>query len=168
MSGVAARSERIARVRAALETAGLTPDIREFSQNTATAPQAAAALGCDLEQIAKTLVFQRRDDDSPVVVMVRGVDRVDEKAVAKHIGHKIKKADAEFIRTCSGYEIGGVTPIDWPQAVPLLMDTALHALPLIWVAAGSAHAVFSIAPSALATLSGAETAEIAEGATGQA
>ena len=161
MSAVAARPERIARVRAVLETAGLTPDIREFSENTATAPQAAAALGCDLEQIAKTLVFKRRDDDSPVVVMVRGVDRVDEKAVAEHIGGKIKKADAEYIRACSGYEIGGVTPIDWPAQVPLLMDSGLRALPLIWVAAGSAHAVFSIAPETLADLTGAQTAAVA-------
>lgn len=162
MSQVAARSERIARVRAALEAAGLTPNIQEFSQNTATAPQAAAALDCDLEQIAKTLVFKRRDDDSPVVVMVRGVDRVNEKAVAEHIGGKIKKADAEYIRRHSGYEIGGVTPIGWAAEVPLLMDAGLHALPLIWVAAGSAHAVFSIAPQDLTDLTGARTVAVAE------
>lgn len=166
MSSVPRRAERIARIEAALQAAGLAPQIREFTENTATAPQAAAALGCALEQIAKTLVFKRKDDASPVVVLVRGVDRVSEKAVARQIGGKTSKADADFVRLHSGYEIGGVAPIGWAAQVPIFMDTALHALPLLWVAAGSAHAVFPITPQDLARLTGAKTADVAEGAGG--
>ena len=159
MSG---REERVARVAAALRAAGLAAEIRRLEQNTATAPQAAAALGCQVAQIAKTLVFRRLADDAPVVAILSGASRVSPEKLAKAAGGKVRKGDAAFVKEKCGFEIGGMAPVGFPPGGAIVMDSGLRKFQTVWAAAGSAYAVFPAAPDDLARAAGATVADIAE------
>ena len=159
MSG---REERVARVAAALRAAGLAAEIRRLDQNTATAAQAAAALGCEVAQIAKTLVFRRVADDAPVVAILSGADRASLEKLARAVGGEVRKADADFVREKCGFEIGGMSPVGFPPGGAIVMDSGLRKFRTVWASAGSAYAVFPSAPDALARAAGATVADIAE------
>ncbi len=122
--------------------------------------EAAAAIRCEVDQIAKSLVFRARVSGRPVLVIASGANRVDEKAVAALIGEKIGRADAEFVRAATGFAIGGVPPVGHDTPPVILIDRDFFALDEIWAAAGTPNAVFRLTPRDLVTLTGGRVAEI--------
>jgi Cys-tRNA(Pro) deacylase len=135
-------------------------EVLEFDERTATAADAAAAIGCTVAQIAKSLVFRTRSGRS-VLVVASGQNRVDEKKVGAILGDKIGRADADFVRQNTGYAIGGVAPIGHAVAPQVLLDADLQAFDTIWAAAGTPNAVFRLRPGDLPGLTGGHFADIA-------
>lgn len=147
-------SAGVARFLAAVEPLGLHPEVRVFDESTRTAAEAAAAIGCEVAAIVKSLVFEA--DGAPLLVLASGPNRVDTAALGARLGAVIGKADAGAVKAASGYSIGGVPPLGLLSPMRTVCDETLLALPVVWAAAGSATAVFSIEPHELARLSGAE------------
>ncbi len=148
------------RVQAALDAQGLTLTVREFPASTRTSEEAAAAVGCAVAQIAKSLVFRARDSGRPVLIIASGANRVDEKKVAAILGEKIERADPEFVRAKTGFAIGGIPPIGHAEPPVTLLDEDLFRLESIWAAAGTPNAVFQLTPAELRTLSGGTVADL--------
>lgn len=130
-----------------------------LADSARTAAEAAAALGCSVAEIAKSIVFRRRSDDAAVVVITSGDNRVDAKKVAASVG-EVGKADADFVREATGYAIGGVSPVGHPDATVLLVDRDLFRFETIWAAAGHPHAVFPLTPAQLVEWSGVEAQDV--------
>jgi prolyl-tRNA editing enzyme YbaK/EbsC (Cys-tRNA(Pro) deacylase) len=148
----------IDRVRAALLAAGHADTITEFPDGTRTAADAAAAIGCEVAQIAKSIVF--RAGERAAVVIASGVNRVDAKKVQAALGVPVKRADADWVRAATGFAIGGVAPVGHVSPPLLLFDRDLLALHPIWAAAGSPHHVFQTEAELLARITGAPIADI--------
>lgn len=142
-------SKSALRVREALATAGIPARIVELPASTRTAVDAAAAVGCTVGQIAKSLVFRRTDTDEPVLVIASGTNRVDERLVTARLGSNIGKADADFVRHATGFAIGGVPPLGHVSRIRTLIDEDLLKFDIIWAAAGTPNAVFSTDPGLL-------------------
>lgn len=148
------------RVQQALDAQGLSLAVREFPASTRTSAEAAAAIGCEVAQIAKSLIFRAAESDRPVLVIASGVNRVDEKAVATLIGERIERADADFVRSRTGFAIGGVPPVGHSEPPLCLLDEDLFALSELWAAAGTPNAVFKLTPAELAQLTGGRVAKV--------
>ncbi len=148
------------RVQAALDAHGIAAEVREFPASTRTSAEAAAAIGCTVGQIAKSLVFRARTSDRAVMVIASGANRVDEKAVAARLGEPIGRADADFVRARTGFTIGGVPPVGHPEPHPTFIDRDLLGYDEIWAAAGTPNAVFRLRPADLVALTGGEVADI--------
>jgi prolyl-tRNA editing enzyme YbaK/EbsC (Cys-tRNA(Pro) deacylase) len=159
MSGLTNDSAR--RIQAALAARGAPFAVIELPTSARTAAEAAAALGCTIAQIAKSIVFRSVDDDSPVLVVASGVNRIDERRVETLIARPIAKADAAYVRARTGFAIGGIPPLGHAVALPTLIDRDLLAHAEIWAAAGTPHAVFKLDPHSLVTLTGGTLADIA-------
>ncbi len=143
------------RVRDAAAAAGLAIEIREMPQSTRTAAEAAAACGTSVAQIVKSLIFQKAESGEPVLILVSGQNRVDEKAMKAVVGEALKRIDADQVRELTGFAIGGVAPLGSLSPLATFMDTDLLAFETVWAAAGAPQAVFEIDPSALAAATGA-------------
>jgi Cys-tRNA(Pro) deacylase len=143
------------RVRLAAEAAGLPLDIREMPQTTRTAEEAAAACGTHVAQIVKSLVFRLAESGTPVLILVSGSNRVDEKAIKAAIGEKLKRMDANDVRAVTGFAIGGVAPLGSLTPLATYIDADLMQFETVWAAAGAPNAVFEVDPKALATATGA-------------
>lgn len=140
---------------------GLEVAPREFPEGTRTAADAAAAIGCDVAQIVKSLVFVA--DGEPVLVLTSGANRVDPGRVASHLGSvEVRKATADEVRTATGYAIGGTPPLGHDTGLPLLFDEDLTRYEMVWAAAGTARHVFGVAPGRLLEATGARVAPVAE------
>ncbi|MDM0108238.1 YbaK/EbsC family protein [Variovorax sp. J22R24] len=124
-----------------------------------TAQQAADALGIDVGQIAKSIVFRRKTDDAAVLVVTSGDKRVDEKKVADLVG-KLGRADADFVKSRTGFSIGGVSPFAHATPPVMLIDRELFRFEDIWAAAGHPHAVVRLRPQDLESLTGAPVADV--------
>ena len=148
------------RVQAALEAKGFDFEIREFPESTRSAEDAAAAVGCEVGQIAKSLVFRAKASDRPILVVASGANRVDLAKVAGLIGEKVGRADADFVRDKTGFAIGGVPPVGHREPPVVLVDRDLMPHEVIWAAAGTPFAVFALAPDDLPALAGGEVADI--------
>lgn len=146
---LAGRSEANARVQQVLAANGLTVQIRTFPESTRSAGDAAGVLGCDISQIAKSIVFRRRDDGSPVLVIASGRNRVDEGLIRSALGADIEQADPEFVREATGFAIGGVAPIGHPRSIPTFVDADLMAFETVWAAAGTPRSVLALRPAEL-------------------
>lgn len=133
----------------ALVVAGITAEVLELPQSTRTAKEAAAAIGCDIAQIAKSLVFRRLDTNQPVVVIASGPNRVDEEAISSYLQAPIAMADPDFVRASTGYAIGGVPPLGYNVSIETFIDQDLLSFDIIWAAAGTPRSVFSVAPERL-------------------
>src|SRR5262245_4615861 len=142
------------RVRHALAGVGLMPDIKEFGETTRTSADAAAAIGCTVAQIAKSVVFRAVGLNRAVLVIASGANRVDEKLVAAAVGDRIAKADATFVRDKTGFAIGGVAPVGHTEQPLTLIDADLLAHDEIWAAAGTPNSVFRLNPRALVAMTG--------------
>lgn len=139
---------------------GVTVQVTRFPQGTRTADDAAAAIGCDVSAICKSIVLMAEDE--PVVVLASGANRVDERKVADELGSEaVRLASADEARDATGYPVGGTAPYGHPQEVRLLLDADLLAQEEVWAAAGLPDAVFPIAPDQLLETSGAEVADVA-------
>jgi prolyl-tRNA editing enzyme YbaK/EbsC (Cys-tRNA(Pro) deacylase) len=153
----------VQRFLAAVEPLGVRPEVREFSESTHTAAEAAAAIGCTVEAIVKSLVFEATTPDgvaTPLLVLASGPNRVNTAALGARLGAVIGKADANAVKAASGYSIGGVPPLGLLTPMRTVFDETLLSLPIVWAAAGSASAVFAIEPAELVRLSGAEVLPI--------
>jgi prolyl-tRNA editing enzyme YbaK/EbsC (Cys-tRNA(Pro) deacylase) len=155
------------RVQQALVNAGIASRVVQLPQSARTAVEAAAAIGCQVGQIAKSLVFRREDAHRPVLIIASGPNRVDEPLASSHLNTTLGKADADFVRATTGYAIGGVPPLGHEQPIETLIDEDLLRFDTIWAAAGTPHAVFSIAPAELVRASGGRVVPVAGGKRGQ-
>lgn len=136
-----------------LDNHGIVSKVVEFPDSTRTAVDAALAIGCDVAQIVKSLIFKTKTTNKPVLVLVSGPNRVNERAIEGHIGESITKADADFAREVTGFAIGGVSPIGHKQKIELIfIDEDLLKFDEIWAAAGTPHAVFNLKGSDLLKL----------------
>ena len=155
MSGARDRFVDAARV------AGLHPDVRHFPEGTKTAEDAARAIGCDVAQIVKSLVFVA--DDVPVLALTSGRHRVDQARLAALCGaSEVRRATPEEARTATGFAVGGTPPFGHPAPVLTFVDETLLGLDEVWAAAGTPDSVFPLAPADLVRLSGGTRAAFAE------
>ena len=134
--------------------------VRSFPQGTRTAVDAAAAVGCDVGQIVKSLVF-RKASGGPLLVIASGRNRVDEHKVEALLGEPIGKADADFVRATTGFAIGGVPPAGHPSPVETLVDEDLLQYDEVWAAAGTPRDVFATSPGEIVRLTGGRVADVA-------
>ena len=132
----------------------------EFEESTHSSAEAAAAAGCDVAQIAKSMLF-RATDGRPVLVVASGANRVDEKKVAALLGQKIKRAEPEFVLLHTGAVVGGVAPVGHATSPVTLLDRDLQRYETIWASGGSPNAVFALTPADLVRLTGAAFADVA-------
>ena len=149
------------RVAQAARDAGLEIEVRRFPEGTRTAVDAARAVGCEVVQIVKSLVFLA--DGQAVLALVSGADRVDTGRLGAALGAgQVERADGDAAREATGYAIGGVPPFGHARPVTVVMDRHLLDHDVVWAAAGRPDAVFSIAPDDLQRVSGAQLADVAE------
>ena len=137
-----------------------------FPETTRSAAEAAAAIGCTVAQIAKSLIFRADPDDRPVLVIASGTNRVDEARVADALtaeagAVRIRRADAAFVRAATGFAIGGVPPVGHADPPRVVIDRDLLNHTEIWAAAGTPNAVFALTPDQLVTMTGGQIASIA-------
>jgi prolyl-tRNA editing enzyme YbaK/EbsC (Cys-tRNA(Pro) deacylase) len=148
------------RVREALAELGLAAEIREFDASTRTSADAAAAIGCSVAQIAKSLVFRAKPSGRAVLVIASGVNRVSEAKLAAAVGEAIGKADAAFVRDKTGFAIGGVAPVGHIGKPVILIDEDLLQFADIWAAAGTPNSVFRLAAADLQRVTGGRIADL--------
>ena len=152
-------SKSVKRVARVLEEAGLQPGIVEMPDSTRTAAEAAAAVGCTLDQIAKSIIFRAEEHGTAVLFITAGGNRVDAAKASALAGEPLGKADADLIRAQTGFVIGGVAPVGHLSPIRAWFDPRLLEFDVIWAAAGTPRHVFPIAPGDLLRLSGAESAD---------
>jgi prolyl-tRNA editing enzyme YbaK/EbsC (Cys-tRNA(Pro) deacylase) len=158
---VAGVSRSIGRFKEAARDRGLDLEIRRFPEGTKTALDAARAVGSDVGQIVKSLVFLA--DGEPLLAMTSGANRADVRKLAAAVGAaEVRRADADEARAATGFAIGGTPPFGFPGPVRVLMDRDLLAFGEVWAAAGTPDAVFRIAPDALREAAGAEVVDLRE------
>ncbi|HTT10140.1 MAG TPA: YbaK/EbsC family protein [Burkholderiaceae bacterium] len=149
------------RVQEALAAAGLDSRVIELAIAARTSAQAAGALGVEVGQIAKSLVFRAARSGRAVLVIAAGDRRVAEERIAALLGEPIERATPEFVREHSGFAIGGVAPVGHARAMATFVDTSLRRYPELWAAGGTPHCVFPIAPDALLRVSGGTEVDVA-------
>lgn len=143
------------RVQDALRDKGLETQVRHMPQATRSADEAAAACGCSVGQIVKSLVFRGAVSGTPYLLLVSGANRVNQADVAQVIGEALRRPDANDVRDITGFAIGGIPPLGHRTPLATYMDAALLDYALVWAAAGTPDAVFPIAPQRLAAAAGA-------------
>ncbi len=149
------------KVADAAQTLGLNIDIKEFQATTRTAEDAAAAIGCTVAQIVKSLLFAV--DGQPVMALVSGTNRLDEKKLAVLCGvvkKKVKRASADIVREATGFAIGGVPPFGHISKLPVYIDQDFWQFEIIWAAAGTPNTVFAITPAELGRVTGGIRADL--------
>lgn len=151
-------SKSLARVEAALKDAGLAAEIREMG-DTRTAADAAAAVGCEVDQIAKSIIFKGEDSGHVVLFLTAGCNRVDAEKATALAGQPLGKADAALIRSETGFAIGGVAPVGHLTEIAAFIDPRLLEFETVWAAAGTPRHVFAISPADLLRVSGARQAD---------
>ncbi len=144
-----------ARVAAVARDLGLAIRIVEMPSTTRTAEEAAAACGCDVAEIVKSLVFKGAESGAPHLLLVSGRNRVDEAAVAVSIGEALERMPGKEVRTVTGFAIGGIPPFGHATPLAVFIDEDLLGHARVWAAAGTPHAVFEVDPKALAAALGA-------------
>jgi prolyl-tRNA editing enzyme YbaK/EbsC (Cys-tRNA(Pro) deacylase) len=149
------------RVQDALAAAGLGAQVIELAVAARTSQQAAEALGVEVGQIAKSLIFRAMQSDRAVLVIAAGDRRVDEARIAAHLGEPIGRADPAFVREHSGFAIGGVAPLAHARPMVTFVDTSLRRFAEVWAAGGTPHCVFPLAPDALVRVSGGSEIDVA-------
>jgi len=132
----------------------------ELPASTRTALEAASAVGCQVGQIVKSLVFRRQDSEAPLLILASGANRVNEAGVQALLGEAVGKADADFVRLHTGFAIGGVPPLGHPQALETLIDADLLQYAEIWAAAGTPNAVFRLTPDDLVRITGGRVIQV--------
>ncbi|MCB1487742.1 MAG: YbaK/EbsC family protein [Bauldia sp.] len=137
------------RVQDAANALGLAVKVTVMPDSTRTAEEAAAACGCTVGQITKSLIFKGKDSDLPYLFLVSGTNRVNEKAVAETIGEAIVRPDADFVRKATGFAIGGIPPFGHMVKLATFMDADLLQYETVWAAAGTPRAVFPVDPRQL-------------------
>ncbi len=151
----------VERVAEALQAAGIAAGIRRMPASTRTAEAAAAACGCEVARIVKSLVFRGAGTGALKLLLVSGAHAADPALAEAAAGEPLERADAKAVRRETGFAIGGVAPVGHVTPVATLMDETLMAHPTVWAAAGAPDAVFEIAPESLLALTGARLVRLA-------
>lgn len=138
---------------------GLAVEPRLLDDSARTAAEAAAALGCSVAEIAKSIVFRRTSDDAAVIVVTSGDQRVDPTRV-RDLAGDVGRADADFVRAATGFAIGGVPPLGHEKPCLVLVDRSLERFEQVWAAAGHGHAVFPVSPHQLRAVLGADGVDV--------
>ena len=147
------------RLQSALQLFGLDLPIVTFAESTHTSQEAAAAIGCSVAAIAKSMIFRGCDTDRALLAIMSGINRVDVGKLAHLVGEKVERPDADFVRARTGYAIGGVPPIhaEW---LPAFIDEELFALEQIWASAGSPFSIFATTAQELLDVIGGQRADL--------
>jgi prolyl-tRNA editing enzyme YbaK/EbsC (Cys-tRNA(Pro) deacylase) len=132
----------------------------ELPASTRTSVEAAQAVGCQVGQIAKSLVFKALHSQRPILVIASGANRVDEKKIEALTGEPVGKADADFVRQRTGFVIGGVPPLGHTEPLETVIDQDLFNYAEIWAAAGTPHAVFRLVPADLVRMTGGQVVRV--------
>jgi len=148
------------KVQGALKALGLANQVVELQSTTRTSADAAQAVGCRVEQIAKSIIFQGKQTHKPVLVIASGPNRVNEKRIEEFISEPLGKADADYVRKHTGFVIGGVPPIGHLEKLEIFIDEDLLKYEEIWAAAGSPNAIFRLTPSDLIKMTGGRVVSI--------
>ena len=144
------------RVQNAANALGLSITVKQLDQSTRTAEEAASACGCAVAQIVKSLVFRGKDTETPILLLVSGQNRVNEKQAAVYAGEKLERPDAHYVRNVTGYAIGGIPPFAHETALKTFIDADLLQFDIVWAAAGTPNSVFSVCPRELSDRTGAQ------------
>lgn len=155
-------SKSARRVQEALAVHGLDLTVVELETSTRSAREAAAAVGCDVGQIVKSLIFRGHHSGQPLLVVASGRNRVAETRLAALRGEPVARPDADYVRAVTGFAIGGVPPLGHATPLPTYIDQDLLAFEVIWAAAGTPRAVFRLTPAVLQAVTGGEVTRIAE------
>ena len=150
----------VRRVQGALEQSGFSLEVIELPTSARTALEAANAVGCQLGQIVKSLVFRGSSSDTPYLVLVSGPNRADLDLLEKLLGEPVQMAEAKFVREVTGFGIGGVAPIGLSQSILTVIDRDLLEFDYIWAAAGTPRTVFRLSPDELQELTAGQVAGI--------
>jgi len=142
------------RVQDALAAQEFTNKVIELADSTRSSAEAAAAVGCEVAQIAKSLVFKGATSQRAILIIASGANRVHEKRVGTQLGEKLEKPDADFVREQTGYAIGGIPPLGHAHPLTTLIDEDLLQYAEIWAAAGHPNAVFRLTPDELVRMTG--------------
>jgi len=153
-------SPSVQKVQDAIKGLGFSIQVVELEATTRTSEDAAQAVGCKVEQIAKSLVFRGKHSQKPILVIASGSNRVNEKRMAELISEPLGRADADFVRQHTGFAIGGVPPVGHLEKLDIFIDEDLLQYGEIWAAAGSPHAVFKLTPSDLIKMTGGRVTSI--------
>lgn len=148
------------KVQEALSQSGVQLQVVELPASTRTSAEAAQAVGCQVGQIAKSLVFKTSETQKPILVIASGANRVEEAKVGARLGEAIGKADADFVRSRTGFVIGGVPPVGHTEALKTFIDEDLLNYQQIWAAAGTPNAVFPLTPTDLIQITQGEVIKI--------
>lgn len=154
--------ESARRVQDFLRSKGYDFQVKELGASTRTAREAADAVGCEVGQIAKSLVFKERKTGVPVLVVASGANRVDLKKIQAASGLKLGRADGNYVKERVGFAIGGVPPVGHSTPLITFLDPDLKAYDRIWAAAGTPFALFALPPAELETLTGGTWVALAE------
>lgn len=147
------------RIQQVLQQHNLDIRVIEFKDTTRSAQEAADTIGCEIGQIAKTLIFKGANA-KPICIIASGKNRVDEKKIEQLIGQAIEKSDADFVLKYTGFAIGGVPPVGYTLDIEPLIDRDLMSYTEIWAAAGTPFAVFNITPANLVHITGGRIVDI--------
>ena len=148
------------KVQDALRALGYECNVIEFQESTRTAQEAAERVGCTLGQIVKSMIFTGLESGKPVLVLTSGTNRVDEKRISEYAGEPIGRANPDFVRSVTGYAIGGVPPLGHAQKIETYLDEDLLQYPTIWSAAGTPHAVFEMPADQLQKMTGGRAVRV--------
>lgn len=153
-------SKVASRFQEKLRELGFQNEVKELPDSTRTAKEAAATIGCDVAQIAKSIIFRLESSGEPLLVVASGVNRIDEGLIGEVIGDQLGNADADFVREQTGYVIGGVPPLGHQKPIQTLIDEDLFQFDVIWAAAGHPKAVFSLTAEELREMTSGEVVAV--------
>src|SRR5687767_3265837 len=143
-----------------LKSLGFDYPVIEHAESTRTAQEAAERAGCELGQIVKSLIFKGKTSGKPVLVLTSGANRVDEKRISEYAGESISRADADFVRSVTGFAIGGIPPVGHLQEIETYLDEDFFQYKTIWAAAGNPNAIFELPTKALQAITNAKVARV--------
>jgi prolyl-tRNA editing enzyme YbaK/EbsC (Cys-tRNA(Pro) deacylase) len=158
--GPPALSPSAQRVQDALRALGFTYEVTESAQATRTAAEAARAVGCEVGQIAKALVFRTAQSGRAVLVIASGANKVNEWRIGVLLKEALDKASAAFVREHAGFTIGGVPPVGHARPLETFIDEDLLSHEAIWAAAGTPNALFRLAPADLVKMTGGRVVKV--------
>lgn len=148
------------RVQNILDENGFDCTVLELSDSTRTAKEAAQAVGCQVGQIVKSLIFKGKKSQTPILVVASGANRVDEKKISAMVSEPVKMAHADFVRKKTGFAIGGVPPLGHAERLKTFIDEDLLEYDEIWAAAGNPHALFKLSPDNLIKMTGGKVVAV--------
>lgn len=158
MSGTLSSASQ--RIQDLLTSLGFDYRVIELPDTTRTAVEAANTVGCTVGQIAKSLIFRGKRTGKPILIIASGSNRVNEKRIAEYIGEPIEKANADFVRSTTGFAIGGVPPLGHLQDIRTFIDEDLLQYERIWAAGGTPNSVFQLDTKDLQDMTGGQVAAI--------